>query len=474
MALYRQPAYPLVQSWLARLLGRVLGLHVLPLLGAVGAAAPPGRWPATRWRPPAHGVLARRPEPRRCSTGCVVWAHAPVAALAGLAALAAVRLLRPGRPRLARGAALLTGALAAVAAPAQRRRAVRRRARRRRRAGRRSAAPAGVERRGSHPPGRSRPSPSGVPRPGQRRSSARRRRRRATGDGAPVGSCGADRRGMAHVFAGGRHRRAARRSLVLVAGVPRSPRRRVPARRLAATRGDGAALASPRPCCLAVADAAARDDFVTGLLAAWPIVLLPGPVRLDGTQPSAERALLGGCLAVRPRVLATQYAEGGGLEWGGRFLSPVLVPLAVVAAAGLGAVPASPFARRRPTYAGSPRSVAGLVAVPALPASSPGTTCVPSTTASSPTSSAPGPPWSSPSVSLPCPRRVADRRRRRLAAVADERDAAAGRRDPRRALPATYRGLRPGRRPRPSRAGSDRRHRRSLAPENRMSKHVFG
>jgi hypothetical protein len=31
-------------------------------------------------------------------------------------------------------------------------------------------------------------------------------------------------------------------------------------------------------------------------------------------------------------VLATQYAEGGGLEWGGRFLSPLTAPLAAIAA----------------------------------------------------------------------------------------------------------------------------------------------
>jgi hypothetical protein len=45
--------------------------------------------------------------------------------------------------------------------------------------------------------------------------------------------------------------------------------------------------------------------------------------------------LLVGAAAFVAAVLATQYAGGGGLEWGGRFLSPVIVPLAAVAAVGL-------------------------------------------------------------------------------------------------------------------------------------------
>ena len=33
-------------------------------------------------------------------------------------------------------------------------------------------------------------------------------------------------------------------------------------------------------------------------------------------------------------VVLTQYPEGGGLEWGGRFLSPIVVPLGVLAVTG--------------------------------------------------------------------------------------------------------------------------------------------
>ena len=42
-------------------------------------------------------------------------------------------------------------------------------------------------------------------------------------------------------------------------------------------------------------------------------------------------AIAAGFLAA---VVLTQYPEGGGLEWGGRFLSPIVVPLAVLAVAG--------------------------------------------------------------------------------------------------------------------------------------------
>jgi hypothetical protein len=76
-------------------------------------------------------------------------------------------------------------------------------------------------------------------------------------------------------------------------------------------------------------------DPVTGLLPAWPLALLGLLLfRWRGAGPVAW--LLGGTLAIfTVAVLATQYPEGGGLEWGGRYLSAGWVPLAVLAAAGL-------------------------------------------------------------------------------------------------------------------------------------------
>ena len=98
-------------------------------------------------------------------------------------------------------------------------------------------------------------------------------------------------------------------------------------------------------------------DPVTGLLSAWPLVVVGVLLfRWRGAPPAAW--LLGGTVALfTAATLATQYPEGGGLEWGGRFLSPALVPLAVLAAAGLArAVAGVPEAERR-------RAVAVLAAL---------------------------------------------------------------------------------------------------------------
>jgi hypothetical protein len=82
--------------------------------------------------------------------------------------------------------------------------------------------------------------------------------------------------------------------------------------------------------------ALADDQPATGLLAAWPVLVL-GLVLVPRAR-LAERpiALVAAVAALfAAAVLATQYAEGGGLEWGGRFFSPALAPLAVLAAVGL-------------------------------------------------------------------------------------------------------------------------------------------
>lgn len=73
---------------------------------------------------------------------------------------------------------------------------------------------------------------------------------------------------------------------------------------------------------------------MTGMFAAWPaamvgLVLLPR----QGLRVARPLVVVVGLFALA--VLATQYRIGGGREWGGRFLFPVLAPVAVLACMGL-------------------------------------------------------------------------------------------------------------------------------------------
>jgi hypothetical protein len=79
----------------------------------------------------------------------------------------------------------------------------------------------------------------------------------------------------------------------------------------------------------------APRDPVTGLLAAWPVVVL-GLLMLSWRRLSpVARALVVGLGLFTAAVLANNYPYGGGLEWGGRFFSPMAAALAGLAAYGL-------------------------------------------------------------------------------------------------------------------------------------------
>jgi hypothetical protein len=99
--------------------------------------------------------------------------------------------------------------------------------------------------------------------------------------------------------------------------------------------------------------ALAPDESVAGLLVAWPAVALAALVLPTGDRRTW--AVLAGLAAFAVAVLATQYDDGGGLQWGGRYLAPALVPLAALVGTGV---------RRSLDLAGR-RAVAGLLVVTA-------------------------------------------------------------------------------------------------------------
>jgi hypothetical protein len=104
--------------------------------------------------------------------------------------------------------------------------------------------------------------------------------------------------------------------------------------------------------CIALSAAFGGKDGATGLLGAWPIVLLGLIARHWEERSEAERSLLLGAGLFSAAVLATQYADGGSLQWGGRFFSPIVVVLvAGTAAAVLDLVRAG--ARHAPVVVGA-------------------------------------------------------------------------------------------------------------------------
>ena len=108
----------------------------------------------------------------------------------------------------------------------------------------------------------------------------------------------------------------------------------------------------------------APGDVATGLLAGWPIILLvifgirwaaaDEPVRFLGVT-AAVFALV---------VIATDYEDGGGFQWAGRYFGPLIVPVAALAAVALPEL--APRVAARWSARARTGAVAALIGLPAL------------------------------------------------------------------------------------------------------------
>lgn len=331
----KHPTVPLVLYLSTKLVGRTVGLHLLSLLGVIGAAVAAWLLAAEidpRLRRPAFWLAAGGPV---LVNGFVIWAHAPSAAVAGFAMLGAARAVRWRFTPLA--AAGMTAALAL---------GVLLRSEGLLFAGALAVAVAGVR---LH---RTRRPVAAIATIGLLLGSAilvSMLERLwissilggpyggVAGAGAPSSSFWGDRLGAAwHVLLQGSYvdpRAELPMLLVLVVVVGLG----VPAlRHWGPTSASKLAVAVVMAVVLlAVRFASFSFDPVTGLLPAAPLLAMG--VLLFRRRDSGP---VGGLLIATVgmftlAILATQYPEGGGLEWGGRFLSPALVPLAVLAASGL-------------------------------------------------------------------------------------------------------------------------------------------
>jgi len=106
-------------------------------------------------------------------------------------------------------------------------------------------------------------------------------------------------------------------------------------------------------------------ESVTGLFVAWPVVFVGLLAHRKRTWSAPATAVAGVLMTFLTGVVLTQYAIGGGLEWGGRFLSPLGAPVAALGAVGMADV----VARHRSKLVAVPL-VAALAAAAVIPAAS--------------------------------------------------------------------------------------------------------
>ena len=344
-AYVRHPAYPLLLVGVTRVAGETAGLYALGLLGILGVAAAAWLVAAEIDARASRGAFWLAAASPAAVTGHLVLAHAPSAALAGTAVLAALRTRRAPSWRwsavllvsvatgcLLRSEAVLFGAALAAAmvvVPV--------------RAGSDTAAThrfgmpvAIVATVGAAVVGERKLISSILGAPA-RESGVRGEDVAATvrSGGGLVEFLEGRLEGAWHSLLAGSHGAAFPALLVAVA--------------LAMVVFAGSVVARrrpgwPRDVCVALAAAVVlygarlavgADQSMTGLFAAWPAALLGLVVglALGALRPAALLSATAGLFSLA--VVATQYRFGGGFEWGGRFFSPAIVPIAVLACVGL-------------------------------------------------------------------------------------------------------------------------------------------
>jgi hypothetical protein len=117
---------------------------------------------------------------------------------------------------------------------------------------------------------------------------------------------------------------------------------------------------------LAVLDLIYLRQPIAGLAPAWPLAVVGLAAWRWRAAPVAERVLAVTAGLFTGGVLATQYSEGGGLDWGGRFFACLAVPLAVLVVGTFDRLRAAQVGSGRPV--GRPVLVAAVVLGLLLPA----------------------------------------------------------------------------------------------------------
>jgi hypothetical protein len=96
---------------------------------------------------------------------------------------------------------------------------------------------------------------------------------------------------------------------------------------------DGTVMLVLAAGCVALRALLGPGELISGLLAAWPVLaFLVAGLATRHVSHGPARLLVVYSAVVAGGVLATQYADGGSVQWGGRFFSAIVVPGAVLLA----------------------------------------------------------------------------------------------------------------------------------------------